>query len=84
MNGAQQRAELFADVDELKAWKNAFDMKQRELIAWMASVDERIMKLQSKLSTTIEGCMVLIETDTELGNRIDIANKRLRNLENHK
>lgn len=72
--GEVQRAELFANVDELMSWKKSFEHKQREMLAWQAKIENEIAK-------TIEGCMVLIATDTTLSDRIDIVNKRLRHLE---
>jgi len=74
MAGEIQRAQLFADVDELLAWKKSFDHKHRELLQWQAGIVEEI-------KTTIKGCHTLIATDTKLGERIDIVNKRLRHLE---
>lgn len=68
MTGEIQRAQLFADVDELMAWKKGFELKQAELIAWQ--------------ETMTKGCNVLVECDTVLGDRLDIVNKRLRKLEN--
>jgi hypothetical protein len=89
MAGEIQRAQLFADVDELLAWKKAFNLKQAELIAWQAMVMNAIQEMQSAGKTTLEGCGILMETDTVLGDRIDdawaridIVNKRLRKLEN--
>jgi len=87
-NGTIERAELVAAVDELVLWKKAFNMKQAELIAWQAMVMNAIQELQSAGKTTLEGCKILMETDNVLGNRIDdawtridIANKRIRKLE---
>lgn len=88
MSGEQQRAELFANVDELMEWKKSFQLKQSELIAWQAMVMQKIAELQQALATTLEGCSVLIETDKTIGERVDeearrtdIVNKRLRRLE---
>lgn len=88
MNGAQQRAELFANVDELMAWKKGFELKQRELIAWQAMVMETITELRNSSETILKGCGVLMETQELMTNRldsanerIDIANKRIRRLE---
>lgn len=87
-NGAIQRAELFANVDELMQWKRSFERKQVEMIQWQAMVMESIQSLRDSLETTLKGCSVLVECDTTLGDRIDnlstridIANKRLRKLE---
>ena len=49
MAGEIERAQLFANVDELMEWKKTFEHKQRELIAWMASVDERIVQLNERI-----------------------------------
>lgn len=88
MNGAQQRAELFANVDELMAWKKSFDRKQIEMIQWQAMVLEKIVECHESDKTIIAGCMTMMETDTmlsdrcdEISRRIDIVNKRLRRLE---
>ena len=79
--GEVQRAELFANVDELMAWKKSFELKQSELIAWQ-------LHIENEIKTTIQGCMVLMETDTllsdrcaQIDKRIDIVNIRLRKLE---
>ena len=91
-NGAVQRAELFANVDELMAWKKSFDRKQIEMIQWQAMILDKIMELHESDKTIIQGCMTMMETDTmisestglrcdELSKRIDIVNKRLRRLE---
>ena len=82
MNGAQQRAELFANVDELMEWKKTFMHQQGQLIEWQLKTQRDIKQLQNELVTTIKGCNVLVDTDTTLGDRLDIANKRLRKLEN--
>ena len=73
--GEIQRAQLFADVDELLAWKKTFELKQVELLEWQ--------------ETMLKGCATLVETNElmttrldDMSIRIDIANKRLRNLEN--
>ena len=98
MNGAQQRAELFANVDELMAWKKAFEMKQAELIAWQAAVMSSIHELRESAETILKGCGVLVECDELMtqrldnaseridhaANRIDVVNKRLRLLEEAK
>jgi hypothetical protein len=79
--GEIQRAELFANVDELMAWKKAFELKQPELIEWQ-------LHIENEIKTTIQGCLTLVETDSalmvrmdELSKRIDIVNKRLRHIE---
>jgi len=79
--GEIQRAELFANVDELMAWKKSFELKQNELMNWQRPVENEI-------KTTLAGCMVLVETGSALGvmmdgisYRIDIVNKRLRRIE---
>lgn len=91
MNGLSRKAtgKLVKDVDEILIWKKSFDMKQAEMIRWMASVDQRIEALQKDLETTLKGCNILMETDTALGQQIDnqkerinIVNKRLRKIEN--
>ena len=98
MNGAQQRAELFANVDELMAWKKAFEMKQAELISWQAMVMSAVQELKDSAETILKGCNVLVECDELMtqrldnaaeridhaSNRIDVVNKRLRLLEEAK
>jgi len=79
--GAIARAELFSNVDELMEWKKTFDLKQRQMIEWQKKVMDSLMELNESMKTTLEGCNVLVQTDTELGNRIDIVNKRLRRIE---
>lgn len=88
VNGAIQRAELFANVDELMAWKKSFNLRQAEEIAWKAMVMDKFMELNESDKTIIQGCITMMETDTvlsercdELSARIDIANKRIRRLE---
>lgn len=80
-NGAIQRAELFANVDELMAWKKSFELKQIELIQWQTMVMQQIAELKKELETTLKGCHVLVECDSLINGRIDIYNKRLRVLE---
>jgi hypothetical protein len=75
--GEIQRAELFANVDELLAWKKSFDKKQAEMIAWMA-------KVERNLENIISGCHKLCDGEEILGNRMDMINKRLRQLEERK
>lgn len=82
MNGAQQRAELFANVDELMEWKKTFMHQQGQLIEWQLKVQRDIKEVEERIKTTIRGCEVLLRTDTLLADRIDIVNKRLRKLEN--
>ena len=91
MNGARQRAELFASVDELMAWRKSFNLRQAEEIAWQSMVMTKFIELNESDKTIIEGCMRMMETDTaisercdQLSQRIDIANKRLRKLEDAK
>jgi len=98
MNGAQQRAELFANVDELMAWKKCFEMKQAELITWQAMVMSSVQELKDSADTILKGCHVLMECDELMtqrldtaaeridaaSNRIDVVNKRLRLLEEGK
>jgi exonuclease VII small subunit len=84
MNGAVQRAELFANVDELMAWKKSFEMKQRELIEWQDQLTEKVAQLEESLNTTLRGCNLLVDADTVIDKRLDIVNKRLRQLENAK
>jgi len=86
-----QRAQLFRDVDELIAWKKTFELRQTELITWQASVMASITDLQQASKNTLEGCRLLIETDTSISQRIDdawkridIVNIRLRKLEDVK
>lgn len=79
--GEIQRAQLFADVDELIEWKKAFMLKQGQLIEWQLKVQRDIKDLEERLKTTLRGCQVLMRTDEVLGNRLDIVNKRLRKLE---
>ncbi len=88
MTGEIQRAELFRNVDELLAWQKTFELKQAELIAWQHGIQKSIAELRASLTTTLEGCQILMETDTllsgrcdELDRRIDIVNKRLRRIE---
>jgi len=87
-NGTIERAELVAAVDDLVAWKKSFEPKQRELIEWQQRIDHAIAELQASIKTTLEGCHVMMDTDTllgdrsdELGQRVDIVNKRLRRIE---
>lgn len=82
--GEIQRAELFANVDELMEWKKGFDLKQSQMITWQKKVMDELMELNESMKTTLQGCNVLIETDSALAERIDIVNKRLRSLENAK
>lgn len=69
------------ELAELVAWKKRCDKMQVETIAAIAN-------LQSAQKTTLEGCEILMQTDTQLSirmddldRRIDIVNKRLRRLE---
>lgn len=79
--GAIQRAELFADVEKLKAFKKEALVRNMELVKFETTTARDI-------ANVIEGCMRMIETDTALSDRmdhisarIDIVNKRLRKLE---
>lgn len=62
--GAQQRAELFANVDELMAWKKSFDAKQRELLEWQAGVEDAIKKLNERIDM-VNKRLRLLETRTK-------------------
>jgi len=86
--GTIERAELVAAVDELVAWKKSFCLRQAEEIAWKAMIMDKFMELNESDKTIIQGCMTMMETDTALSERIehlsermDIANKRIRRLE---
>ena len=74
MAGEEMRAQLFEDVDTLMAWKKMFEHKQRELIEWQLHVT-------TEMKGVVEGCLILVDTDSVLGNRMDIINKRLRHIE---
>ena len=76
------------DVAELLAWKKSFDQKQAELIAWQETIMEKLIELNESEKNIIDGCMTMMETDTaisercdHISSRTDIANKRLRKLE---
>lgn len=86
--GEIQRAELFANVDELMEWKKSFELKQTQLMEWQKKVmtlfglvQDEVIALKEELATTIQGCGVLVECDTKISDRIDIVNKRIRHLE---
>ena len=91
MKGTQERAELVANVDELMDWKRLFEHKQIEMIKWQTGVMTDAIEVRKSLQTVIQGCTAMMECDMELGKRldvmserIDIANKRIRVLENAK
>lgn len=67
MAGEVQRANLFADVDELMEWKRSFQIKQDELVTWQALVTENLQIMRERLNAA--------------SIRLDIVNKRLRRLE---
>jgi len=88
MTVEQQRAELFKHIDQILAWQKIFNMKQMEQITWKASVIKTIEAIESTAKTTLQGCEILIQTDTQLNirvdqfeKRIDIVNKRIRRIE---
>lgn len=91
MAGEIERAKLFADVDELIAWKRQFELKQAEEIVWKANVEIELKQLKEDVVRILEGCGILMETDTTISQRIDdawkridIVNMRLRKLEQAK
>ena len=79
--GEIQRAELFANVDELMEWKKSFELKQTQLMEWQKKVMDEVLAIKEELKVTIQGCGVLVQCDTKISDRIDIVNKRIRHLE---
>lgn len=73
-----------ARLDELERWKRTFEFKQRELIAWQNSIESKIAQLEESLTTTLRGCNLLVDADQTIDKRLDMINKRLRQLENAK
>jgi len=73
-------------------------IERAELVAAVHRLIDEQIKTSASIKTVIEGCLILVETDTVLGDRIDhltkrvdvahdrldIVNKRLRMLEEAK
>jgi len=73
-------------------------IQRAELFAAVERLIDEQIKTSASIKTVIEGCLILVETDTVLGDRIDqitkrvdvahdrldIVNKRLRMLEEAK
>lgn len=84
MSGLTRAAtsKLVQDVDGLLAWQKSFEHKQREMLAWQAAIEARITELENSLKTTLRGCGLLVDADQVMEKRLDVINKRIRQLEN--
>ena len=96
MAGEVERAVLTANIDALMAWKKIVELRHNAMIDWQNTIIKTIKELAEAAKTTIEGCEILVQTDTQLmmrtdnidkridivKERIDIVNKRIRFLEN--
>ena len=76
MAGEIERAKLFANVDELMAWKKTFELRQH---------DELVRQIeQAKIvENTIEGGKKTLECVKVLDNRITALNLRINKLESN-
>lgn len=91
MTGIVKQAQLVAAVDELMQWKRLVELRHDAMIDWQTTLLLTVKDLQDSSKNTLQGCGLLMETDTTISariddawKRIDIVNIRLRKLEESK
>jgi len=74
MTGEIERAQLFANVDELMAWKKTFELRQHDELV-------RQREQEKIINNCIEGGKTTLEITKVLDERIKMLHERLEYLE---